>query len=89
MSSYTITTTDEQDRAIAFVAGNPNVDKQAYVSACVMGQLIEPWENQYQAATALAEPAVVGQAYLDASPAEQQAVLQILGVTATREAPAA
>lgn len=82
MSQYTITTTDVEDAAIAHVAGDPNVDKQTYLEACVHGQLLQPWEDIYQTATATVHPDMITAAYLDADAATQKQVMDLLGVEA-------
>jgi len=87
MSTYTITTTDDEDAAIAFAAGDPEVDKQDYLEACVHGSLIDPWTRNYQHASAHADPTEITMAYLDASTQQQAEVAAILDVPA-REAPA-
>src|SRR5262252_3082233 len=82
-STYTITTSDDEDNAIAHVAGDPSVDKQVYLEACVHGQLLQPWVRQYWIATSPVPPVDVATGYVTATPDQQQQINDILGLTPT------
>jgi hypothetical protein len=82
-STYTITTSADEDKAIAHTAGDPNVDKQTYLEACVHGQLLEPWTRNYYIATAPVPPIDVATGYVTATPQQQEEIHQILGLTPT------
>jgi hypothetical protein len=82
-STYTITTDDNEDAAILFTAGNPDTDPQVYLEACVHGQLLQPWTNTYLLATAPVSPVDVGTSYAHATPEQQSAIHDILGLTPT------
>jgi len=83
MGTYTITTTDDEDNGIAYAAGDPEVDKQAYLEACVRGQMLTPWTTRYQASTAIAPAADVALAYVAAPQDIQNQVTSLLGVQVT------
>src|SRR5262252_890292 len=82
-STYTITTSDDEDNAIAHTAGDPNVDKQVYLEACVHGQLLEPWTRNYYIATSPVPPIDVATGYVTATPEQQDQIHEILGLTPT------
>lgn len=87
MGQYTITTSDDEDAAIAHTAGDPNVDKQAYLEACVHGQLLQPWVRNYWVATSPVPPIDVATGYVTATPDQQDQINQILGLTPTPPEP--
>lgn len=89
MGSYTITTTDSEDTALAWAAQNstasmnppPEVppDAATYLDETVHAMLFE-WERQYAIATTPAPVNDVAAAYVKGTPEQQQQVLDILGV---------
>jgi|SRR5215467_13845149 len=83
MGSYTITTSADEDNAIVHVSGDPNIDKQVYLEACVHGQLLQPWVRQYWVATSPVPPVDVATGYVTATPEQQQQINDILGLTPT------
>jgi|SRR5215831_3407128 len=82
-STYTITTSDDEDSAIANEAGDPNVDKQVYLESCVHGQLLQPWVRRFWIQTSPVPPVDVATGYVTATPEQQQQVNDILGLTPT------
>lgn len=78
MSNYTITTTDIEDAALTFIAGGD--DAAAWLDNYVHAQLTT-WTLQYQASVAKVSAKNIGEAYLLATPEQQQAVLDALGIT--------
>jgi hypothetical protein len=80
VTTYTITTTGDEDNGIVFAAGNPNVDKQIYLEACVHGQLLQPWMLRYQASNTVAPTIDIATAYLAADAATQTQVASLLEV---------
>jgi hypothetical protein len=86
-STYTITTSDDEDNGIVFTAGDASVDKQVYLEACVHGQLLEPWSRNYLIAAAPVPLTDVATAYATGTPEQQDQVHQVLGLTPTPPAP--
>jgi hypothetical protein len=80
MSTYTITTTDDEDNGIVFASRDPNVDKQTYLEACVHGQLLNPWTLRWQASVTVAPTIDIAKAYLSADEVTQTEVAALLQV---------
>jgi len=91
MGSYTITTTDTEDAALAWMAQNstatitppiPPPDAATYLDVSVH-QMLAGWEREHAVATTVAPVSDVATAYVKGTPEQQQQVNDILGVAPT------
>jgi len=91
MATYTITTTDSEDAALAWVAANststlsppvPPPDAATYLDA-VVHQMLSSYERSYAIANTPAPVDDVAAAYVKGTPEQQQQVIDILGVAPT------
>lgn len=91
MGTYTITTTDSEDTALAWTAANatstisppiPPPDAATYLDA-VVHQFLSDYERNYAIATTVAPVNDVATAYVKGTPEQQQQVNDILGVPPT------
>lgn len=78
MSTYTVTTTDLEDQALGWAAG-PGVNTQEWFDSWVHNQLAT-WTLQYQATIAPVPTRDVASAYLLATPEQQKAAMDALGM---------